>query len=251
MVLPTCLLVDDGAPVNVMHWLHPERVHLWKIPNAFVIKFATMCAEYGVRGKFSVLPMPCGLGRMDQTLAGVPARHVHGFLQIVRNAIMPHFDISPEILTHAAAVDLESGRPLHLYEDEWVRHASLETLIPYFRRALEILKNIGLEATGFTSPWDTGIHNEADCVKAMAEAQWQVSRRRTCWYFLHTAGHGKARPPWVAYQNPARRRRVVAICAGTNDVFWPTIEARSRKTALAAARRGADQMFSADGSGVR
>jgi hypothetical protein len=251
MDLPACLLVDDSGPVNVMHWLHPERVHVWEVPNTFTAKFAAVCTEYGIRGKFTVLPMPCGLGRLDQKLASVPARHIQQFLRVVRQRIVPHFDITPEILTHALAVNLDSGRPLHIYETEWVRRANVKSMVPYLVRALEILKNVGLDASGFTSPWDAGIHNESDYVKAMAQAQWAVWRRRTFWYFLHTASQTTPRPPWVAYRHRARCQRGVSICANTSDAFWPTIEARSVKTAMAAARRGADQMISANGESGR
>jgi hypothetical protein len=241
------LLVDDGAPVNVMHWLHPETSHRRLVSNRFTRRFGEVCAAHGARGKFSVLPMPCALGRIDRGLTYVPPRHRREFLRIVRSLIAPNFDITPELLTHSVAVDTATGAPLHLYEDEWVARADKGTLVPYIEHALRILKNVGLTATGVTSPWGTGVHNEDVYVRAIADAQWRVSRRRRSWYFLHTiAGSGKIRP-WIAWRNRRTGQSVVSIPGNTNDEFWRSITAKSARGRRLAAERGADALLARDG----
>ena len=103
MPIPIALLVDDGAPVNPMFFHDPPYDHELLMPNSLLRDFADLCDEYGVRGKFSVLPMPCCLGGIDGQLNHVPPRHLSEFLRLVRKRIAPRFDITPEILTHLAA----------------------------------------------------------------------------------------------------------------------------------------------------
>ena len=149
--LRMALMVDDGAPVNPMFFHAPPYAHALLMPNSLARDFAELCGEYGVRGKFSVLPMPCCLGGIAGKLNHVPSRHLAEFLATVRNCIAPSFDITPEILTHLAAYRLEGGFA-HVYEDEWVARATVEEMTDYIALALEILQHVGLPATGVTSP---------------------------------------------------------------------------------------------------
>ena len=218
--LPISLIVDDGACINPAYWLHPEREHVHLIPNRFTNAFAVLCGKYGVKGKFSVMPMPSGLGRIDQQLSYVPPAHLAGFLQIVRDKIMPAFDITPELLTHQAAYDLPTGRFRHLFEDEWVQQASVEEITEYLLLAFRILKNAGLNATGVTSPWSTGIDNEKTYAEAIGRAYYRFSRRRFAWYFLHCLGQAQPRWPWVTWHDRQKGLTVVTVPALTDDVFW-------------------------------
>jgi hypothetical protein len=247
------LIVDDGAPVNTMFFHDPPYAHALLMPNALVRDFADVCDEYGVRGKFSVLPMPCGLGGIDGQLGHVPARHLAGFLKLVRTRIAPRFDITPEILTHLAAYRMVEGGFAHVYEDEWFARATVEEMTDYIALALEILDHVGLPASGVTSPWNTGITREADYARAIGEAQWRVHRRAVTWYFLHVAGTGLCRRPTVTYRNEATGQKVVSVPALTNDPFWDTQRpaSRTRSAGRAAARAGVDGLLSASGSGGR
>ncbi|MBM4094157.1 MAG: hypothetical protein FJ276_32840, partial [Planctomycetes bacterium] len=165
MSIPIALLVDDGAPVNPMFFHDPPYAHDLLMPNALLRDFADLCREFGVRGKFSVLPIPCCLGGIDGKLNHVPPRHLATFLKIVKDRIAPHFDITPEILTHLTAYRMEGGFA-HVYEDEWVARASVGEMTDYIALALEILEHVGLPANGVTSPWDTGKGNEEQYAKA-------------------------------------------------------------------------------------
>ena len=252
MPITISLLVDDAAPVNTMFWHDPPSVHPFLMSNALARDFAGLCAAHGVHGKFSVLPMPCALGGIDGQLAHVPQRHLAGFLRIVREQIAPRFDITPEILTHLVAYRLAGGFQ-HVYEDEWVAHATVQEITDYIAVGLRILDVVGLPANGVTSPWNTGQHNELDYAKAIGAAQWRVHRRRVTWYFLHMFGHGPARGPWVSWRNPKTGQVVVSIPTTTGDAFWNTQRPASltRRAARAAAAAGVDGLLTADGRAGR
>ncbi|MFC1452855.1 hypothetical protein ACFLSJ_05865 [Verrucomicrobiota bacterium] len=248
MPIPISLLVDDGAPVNPMYFHDPPYERGLLIPNSLARDFAGLSERYGLRGKFSVLPMPCCLGGIDGKLSHVPQRHLSAFLRIVRDRITSAFDITPEILTHLAAYRLDGGFH-HLYEDEWVAGATVEQITDYIALALEILDHVGLPATGVTSPWSTGDRNEAQYAEAIGAAQWRVHRRPVTWYFLHVLEKGPARAPWVSHRNRKTGQAVVSIPATTSDPFWETQlpMAGTERAARAAARAGVDSLLSTDG----
>ena len=131
------------------------------------------------------------LGRIDESLKRVPAAHLAAFLKVVREQIAPRFDITPEILTHLNAYGLKSKGYLHIYEDIWVSQAPSEEMVEYFVLAFQILRNVGLTATGMTGPWKTGLDVEKKFTQAVAEAQWRVFQRKSTWYHMHNASWGK------------------------------------------------------------
>ena len=248
MPIPIALLVDDGAPVNPMFFHDPPYAHSLIMPNSLARDFGDLCGEHGVRGKFSVLPMPCCLGSIEEGLAHVPARHLAEFLKIVRERIAPRFDITPEILTHLAAYRL-SGGFCHVYEDEWVAGAATAEIADYVTLALEILRDVGLPASGVTSPWTAGDRNEPEYARAIGDALWRVHRRAVAWYFLHAFDRGPAGRPSVTCRNPETGQAVVSVPAATADPFWDTQRPSSgtRRAARAAARAGVDALLAADG----
>jgi len=249
MTISITLLVDDGAPVNVMFFHDPPYPHQLLLPNSLVRDFARLCDQFGVRGKFSVLPMPCCLGDINGTLNHVPGRHLQGFLKIVRERIAPRFDITPEILTHLSAYRMEKGGFHHLYEDEWIARATVEEMTDYIALALEILEDVGLPASGVTSPWSTGDRNEEQYARAIAAAQWRVHKRNVAWYFLHSFADGPAQHPTVTCRIPETSQVVVSIPATTRDVFWNTQRpaACTLREARAAANAGVESLLSANG----
>ena len=247
------LVLDDGAPINAMHFHDPANSQELLMPNGLAVRFAEICETYKVKGKFSVMPMPCCLGRLDTGLNRVPEAHLSEFLSIVRKSIAPRFDITPEVLTHLSAFRLGPGGFHHVYEDEWVARASVAEMTEYMALAFEILDNVGLPATGMTSPWNTGINNEADYAEAIGAAQWRVHRRMKTWYFLHVLDRGPAWAPKVMRRDPATGQVVVSVPATTTDVFWRTQQPMSPAPAdaLATAMAGVDLLLSEDGSSGR
>jgi hypothetical protein len=119
----------------------------------------------------------------------------------------------------------------------------------YIVLALEILRDVGLPATGVTSPWSTGDRNEMQYAQAIGDAQWRVHQRRITWYFLHMLGKGPVSGPSVSYRNPETGQTVVSVPATTSDPFWDTQRpmARTRHAACAAAMAGVDALLAADG----
>jgi hypothetical protein len=249
MPIPIALLVDDGAPVNVMFFHDPPYAHPLLMPTRLLNDFADLCDEHGVKGKFSVLPMPCCLGGIDGELNHVPRRHLASFLKTVRERVAPRFDITTELLTHLAAYRPAEGGFAHLYEDEWVARATVSEITDYLAIGLEILEHVGLPATGVTSPWSTGAGNEDAYAQAIGHAQWRVHRRAVTWYFLHMLGDAQPQSPSVRYRDPRTGQVVVSIPANTDDPFWNTQRPMSstRTAARLASAAGVEAMLSPTG----
>jgi len=117
-------------------------------------QFADLVEEFGVRGKFTVLPCPGGLGRVDQSVRGLEDAALSGLLDIVRQRIVPRFEICPEILTHTMALVPANGALLPHAESAWVSHlaarSDLTELMEYLRHGWTVLSGVGLQATGLT-----------------------------------------------------------------------------------------------------
>ena len=250
MALPIALLVDDGSPINMMFWHHPWEAHTILIPNSVVRDFASLCKTFGVKGKFSVIPMPAAKGRIDRSLNGVSAAHLREFLTLVRDRLAPHFDITCELLTHLVEYHTATGYFGHRYEDAWVAQASVPEMTEYIAVALEILDNVGLRPTGVTSPWGTGSTNETAYAEAISRAFQRQLRRKTSWYFLHMAPEGEGLWPYVTWEDTKAGLKTVSVPVNTNDMFWD-VQAGTLRQVRAAARAGADALLSADGTSGR
>jgi len=201
--------------------------------------------RFGLRGKMTIIPMPSCLGRIDQSLKRVPAEHLQGFLKIVRERIAKRFDITPEFITHLNAYNLKTGHFQHIYEDVWISKAPLEEVVDYFVLAFTILKNVGLDPNGITSPWDSGIDVEKKYAQALAEAQSKVSGRNLSWYFLYSNGWKEARPLSIEFEDPARHLFSVSVPANAPDVFWSMDLAPSERVRFIA--DNIDRLVSPDG----
>jgi hypothetical protein len=163
--IPLTLIIDDPAPcINVYSWHVGERQKTDKptmksgepilrdVPVAFAAELADVLRRRGIKGKFSVLPYPAGLGSIAEGLKGYRQADVQRWLATVRSEIAPRMDITPEILTHAKTLDLATHKLLSENEREWSANQTAETMTPYIAESLRILKNVGLPATGVTSP---------------------------------------------------------------------------------------------------
>ncbi len=244
------LIVDDGSPVDPLFYELPGYETPFLVPHDFTRRVAETFDRFDIRGKFTIIPMPSCLGRIDKGLKRVPPDHLEGFLEIVRNRIAPRFDITPEFLTHLRAYNLKTGDYQHIYEDVWISNAPLEEIVEYFVLAFTILKDVGLNATGITSPWVSGIDVEKKYAQALADAQWKVFSRKLTWYFLHSTGWGK---PWqcsIEYEAPERSQVVVSVPSNSEDIFW-SMERPTRQERLRFINEGIDRLVSADGRSGR
>jgi len=117
--------------------------------------------------------------------------------------------------------------------------------VEYFVLAFQILQNVGLPATGITSPWNSGIDVEKKYAQALADAQWKVFQRKVTWYFLYVADTGTPRRLSVEYEAPDRGQKVVSVPANAPDIFWSMEHSPAERPQFI--RNNIDHMLSADG----
>ncbi|NNJ24884.1 PQQ-binding-like beta-propeller repeat protein [Alienimonas chondri] len=140
------------------------------------------CAERGVKGKYSVVPNPACVGWLDRTLPGWSAKALADSLSLVRELMLPNWDLHPEMLTHTRMIDLKTGRPRPLTGpadmENWYpgRGADVSTdeLTAYLAAALRVLKNCGLPCAGVTTPGGFGNGVEDRLAVAVREAVGDV-----------------------------------------------------------------------------
>lgn len=225
---PVTVLLDDPTPCRNPAWHEfPDQGNVAVVPNRFTERFADLIECTGAAGKFSVVPSPGARGRIDQGLPGVSEEDLAGFLRIVGERIAPRWDISPEMITHNKAMDLTSWTPLAEREDAWAVHQDRQTLTDYISCALEMLRAVGLQPNGVTSPWQFGIEVEDAYADAIGTALRQVCGVQVGWYFLHAVASPSPVPPVVKRLNvPAKTALVSLISAsagpGVHDFAWPT-----------------------------
>jgi hypothetical protein len=247
---PIVVNIDDGGPINSMHWDDPQNEHVIRVPNSFTRRFAEVCDEYGVKGKLSILPMPCGLGRLDRPgVAYLPEGDRREFLDIARRRLAPRLDITPELVTHHRAYDAKSGRLSHDLEDVWFHRAGCRVpeRTAYLAFALRILKNAGLPAAGVTSPWNTGSCREREYAEAVGRAFWQVHRRKFSFYSLHSVHKGVEGRPTLVWRDKTLGLAVVHVPWTIGDFFWGLQTPRSKAGTREFLRAAADRLLTADG----
>lgn len=249
--LPISLIIDDPAPRVFVFYEHsPNRFTKDgrplkdEVPNSFLDEFCAVMEKWGLRGKFSVIPMPGGRGDIVSGIPGFDKHEIDAWLDTVRSRVMKYFSICPEILTHAQAVDLETGALLDINERDWAQDKTRTELTPYIAKALALLKEAGVPATGVTSPWDFGIEVEDEYIAAISEAFHQVYGMDNSWYFLHCLGGKQGVRPWIALDQDGRH--VVSIPAATGDHFWQTMDTTDTSDAYVSAV--ADELITEDGS---
>src|SRR5262249_37911510 len=140
----------DAAWGQRSTYKHDWRKMPPEIPDAFVRKFGEWCAERGIKGKYSVIPYPACVGRLDRELPGWTPKEVSDSIALVQKLMMPNWDIHPEMVTHTRAIDTKTGHPYAerslKYMENWdfSTGKSVDELAEYLRYALTILKNVGL-----------------------------------------------------------------------------------------------------------
>lgn len=242
--IPIGYIIDDGGLVNTYHFHNPNVEHPVKIPLDFTKRFAKVCSRFGVKGKFSVVPMPACLGRLDKGMVGFTGSEIKRHVAFIRDNIQPLFSITPEVLTHLRAYDLKTGRFMHLFEDVYFRDLDAETMAEYISLAIEILCNVGLNPTGLTSPWMCGIENEDNYARAIGMAYRRTLNRNSCFYFLHC--FDEVVEPVVMCDSP-ETGKVVTVPAVTDDMMWNSQRPNRGRTAVSKVKKGIDSLLSPDG----
>jgi hypothetical protein len=200
--VPVSLLLDDSCPViNLSHfWIkaHDGRATddmPVEIPVSFAREFGEWCAENGVRGKFSFIPMPAGLGTIDLGLPGFSRAHLQEWIRAAEEFIWPNFDANPEMLTHCRVVDLSDWT----MTDEWENDAGVHRPLPaewmaeYTAAALRILRNIGIAAEGVSSPGAFGLADLDALAAATLWSEKEVNANAAPYFFCEGDEQGV---PW-------------------------------------------------------
>jgi hypothetical protein len=177
--VPVGIIIDDSTClVNLNRFAMPQFNDAWggqravyhrnwrewpaEIPDRFVRRFAEWAADRGVKGKYSIVPHPACVGRVDRGLPGWSRRELEDSLTLVREAIAPNWDIHPEMVTHTRVIDLKTGHPYpeqtpaFMENWDWTTGRSAEEMADYLAYALQILKNAGLSCEGVTTPGGFG-----------------------------------------------------------------------------------------------
>ncbi len=242
--VPVSLIVDDGGIVNMSHFHQLHVAHDLTIPVAFARKFAGICRKNGIKGKFSVVPIPAGLGRIDGVVQQVPAREVRAMIDLIHREIEPNFSLTPEILTHFLAYDPLHCSSRHLFEDTYFEKLSANEIADYVALALKILVNVGLKPTGVTSPWMCGGSNENNYARGIGMAFRRVLNAPKCFYFLHCLDEIKR--PTLMCDTP-ETGQVVTIPANTDDAFWKSQRPNPLSSAIRQVKAGIDAILTRDG----
>ena len=242
--VPVGLIIDDSTClVNTNKFAMPQfdtafagankTYHRdWKewpdeIPDSFVRKFGEWCADQGVKGKYSIVPYPACVGRLDRMLPGWSQRELKESIDLVRTVMMPNWDIHPEMVTHTRVIDLKTGHP---YEDhslkfmenwEWTTGRSADEIGAYLAYALGILKNIGLPCEGVTTPGGFGGKALPQLAQAAMQSVRSVFGAEIPHYFRHLYDRGEQSvAPRVEYARGLDSddpRCVVSIIGCTGD----------------------------------
>ncbi len=212
--LPVALIIDDSTClVNLNRYAMPQFNEAfagatetykrpWRdwpveIPDAFVRQFGEWCAEAGVKGKYSIVPYPACVGRLDRMLPGWTPKELRASIDLVRTLMLPNWDIHPEMLTHTRVIDLKTGHPYpelspkFMENWEWTTGRSADEIGAYQAYALGILKEIGLPCEGVTTPG--GFANKAlpQLSRATLESVRSVFGAEIPHYFRHMFTEGE------------------------------------------------------------
>lgn len=254
--VPIMLVIDDPAPIAHVYRCHIMDVHhdppvtkdgrplMEDIPNQFLLRYIEVVERWGIRGKFSIVPGLGGRGELASGIDGGRKTEIAEWLDLARARLAPHMDFCPEMITHNLTVDLASGGFLPASEAEWSFQQTEATLTPYIGRALQMLRDAGIEATGVTSPWDFGIRVEPAYQRAVAAAMKAVYGKDRTWYFLHDRHQFPASRPCLVIDDPPAK--LVSIPCTTGDHMWQTID--TARSGADFANEIADRLLSADGS---
>jgi hypothetical protein len=228
--MPVSLILDDGVPViNPLYYYHLQvkqkdyDQHVSRIPLDFLEQFAGVVKKWGMRGKFTIIPYPAGLGSILDGWEGCDKGELESWLALARSAIAPGFDITPEILTHTRALDLQTHQLLPEAEQIWMDGRSQAELSEYMRTATGLLRRAGFTPTGITQPV-TFKGDRPSYDKAVLDAirpQVADPAGTVAFYFIDFC-EDKAPVPLhpVVLLDREKGEAVVSILAYADDYFW-------------------------------
>jgi len=240
--VPVSLIIDDSTClVNLAHFGIPQFAEVfpnnykqdWRklpreIPDAFVRKFGQWCRDHSVKGKYSVVPYPALVGWLDRDIPGWSKKELDESIKLVRDFLMPDWDIHPEMVTHTWVINTKTGRPYPERSQRfmenwgWTDGKSVDELADYMSYALRILKNVGLECEGITTPGGFGNRVLPELAQATLESCRDVFKAEIPHYFRHLYTDDRSVAPRVEYASGltgSNPKCVVSIIGCTGDWF--------------------------------
>ena len=250
--VPVGLIIDDSTClVNLNRFAMPQFDTAWggqrktyhrdwkrwptEIPDSFVRKFGEWCAEHSVKGKYSIVPYPACVGRLDREVPGWSRKELNDSIKLVRELMMPNWDIHPEMVTHTRVIDLKTGHPYQEHSPrfmenwDWTTGKSVDELASYHAYALQILKNIDLPCEGLTTPGGYGNKALPQLSQATFESVRDVFGAEIPHYFRHLYTDERSVAPSVEYARGLDGNDphcVVSIvgCTGDWTGGWDNVE---------------------------
>jgi hypothetical protein len=198
----TCLVNLNRFSIPQFAATYPDRyTQDWRsmpheIPDSFVRRFAEWSQREGVKGKYSIVPYPSCVGRLDREVPGWTPKEIADSIALVRKDITPNWDIHPEMVTHTRIIDLKTGHPVPQRGSEWMENwdwaagRSVDEIASYIAYALQILKNIDLHCDGFTTPGGFGKGALPELSQAAFEAVRSVYAPEIPHYFRNLFDKG-------------------------------------------------------------
>jgi hypothetical protein len=263
--VPVSFIIDDSTClVNLAHFAVPQFAEVfpdrylqdWRklpreIPDDFVRKFGDWCGERNIKGKYSIVPYPACVGRVDQRLPGWSRADLENSLNLVRNLMVPNWDIHPEMVTHTFVIDTKTGHPYQerssrfMENWDWSVNKSSDELTDYLTYALQILKNAGLPCEGVTTPGGFGNRARPALSQATMNSCREVFNTEIPHYFRDLYTDDQSVAPLVQRASGLETgdpKCVVSIIGCTGDWFggWDGLEKGS-----------VDQFITADLKGGR
>jgi hypothetical protein len=248
--VPVSFIIDDSTClVNLAYYGIPQFGEVfpdqykqdWRklpqeIPDSFVREFGEWCHDNGVKGKYSIVPYPACTGWVNRFIPGWTKRELEDSLKLVRDLIVPDWDIHPEMVSHTRVIDIKTGRPYpyatpeYMENWEWSQTKSADELAAYQAYALEILKEAGLPCEGLTTPGGYGGRNQNNLALGTMDAVRHVYGSEISHYFrdLFTE-KGKSVAPQVLHPSGldgSDPHCVVSVLGCTGDWFggWDGLE---------------------------
>ncbi|QDT08448.1 hypothetical protein K239x_03870 [Planctomycetes bacterium K23_9] len=241
--VPLSFVIDDSTClVNMGHFCTPQFATAWpdraeykqpwqewprEIPDSFVREFGEWCSENGVKGKYSIVPYPACVGWMDRELPGWSRRQLQDSLKLVRDLMVPNWDIHPEMITHTRVIDLKTGRPMQEINKATMENSfpqekkSVDELAAYLAYALRILKNCGLPCEGVTTPGGFGNAVKKELPAAVHQAVRDVFGTELPHYFKYVEMGDDTEPKLenLSALDSTYPQVTANVLAGTGDWF--------------------------------
>jgi hypothetical protein len=247
--VPVSLIIDDSTClVNLAHFAIPQFAQVfpdnykqpWRelpreIPDSFVRKFGEWCHDHGVKGKYSIVPYPACVGWIDREMPGWSRPELEASIRLVRELMVPDWDIHPEMVTHTRIIDTKTGRPYPEISDRfmenwrWTENRSADEIADYIAYALKAIKAVGLPCEGITTPGGFGDNARPQLAQATLQACRDVFHTEIPHYFRHLYTDDRSVAPRVEYASGLDGddpRCVVSIIGCTGDWFggWDGLE---------------------------